>query len=132
MATVAVVDAKAPYYLGDGSKYLRVRTGNLVHLTLSPNRVSTMFRCVSTTCASLRASSPVGDIVKSRPARGTREETLSPSRLRRSLSRSRAARFARPHKRACSQAGLVPPRAVAAHTVPNSFSWHHEKLSSLV
>ena len=63
-----------------------------MHLTLSANRVCTMFRCVSTTCASLRASSPVGDIVKSRPARGTREETLSPSRLRRSLSRSRAAR----------------------------------------
>ena len=60
LAAVAVVDAKAPYYLGDGSKYLRVRTGNLVHLTLSPNRVSTMFRCVSTTCASLRASSPIG------------------------------------------------------------------------
>ena len=27
LAAVAVVDAKAPYYLGDGSKYLRVRTG---------------------------------------------------------------------------------------------------------
>ena len=41
---------------------------------------------------SLRASSPFWDIVKSRRARGTREETLA---------RSRAACFARPNMRAC-------------------------------
>ena len=50
----------------------------------------------------------LGDIVKSTRARGTREETRlrapAPSRLRRSLARSRAARFARPNRRACSQA----------------------------
>ena len=67
-----------------------------------------------------------GDIVKSRRARGTREERernargdakaavvwwrerkvpfLCPSRLRLSLTRSCEARFARPNRRACSQA----------------------------
>ena len=61
--------------------------------------------------SSLRASSPFGDIVKSTRARGTREETRlrgggeeKGSVLARSLSRSRAARFARPNRRACSQA----------------------------
>ena len=61
----------------------------------------------------------LGDIVKSIRARGTREETrlreaeagkrkafAGPSRLRRSLARSRAARFARPNRRACSQAKM--------------------------
>ena len=49
--------------------------------------------------------------MKSTRARGTREETrlrgrgrAGPLRLRRSLARSRAARFARPNRRACSQA----------------------------
>ena len=56
-------------------------------------------------------------IVKSGRTRGTREETrrqgrgrerpLGPSRLRRSLMRSRAARFARPNRRACSQATVL-------------------------
>ena len=75
--------------------------------------------------SSLRASSPFGDIVKSRRARGTLKETrkrgageanenlwevvasspfLGPSRLCRSFARSRAACFARPNRRACSQA----------------------------
>ena len=40
----------------------------------------------------LRASSPFLDVVKSRRARGTREDTLA---------RSRAACFARPNRRAC-------------------------------
>ena len=56
----------------------------------------------------LRASSPFGDIVKSRRASGTREETRkrragASSRLWRSPARSRAACFARPNRRACSQ-----------------------------
>ena len=48
----------------------------------------------------------LGDIVKSTRARGTREET-DPSRLRSSLARSRAACFARPNRRACSQANKM-------------------------
>ena len=51
----------------------------------------------------------LGDIVKSRRARGTRARRDAkvgdcPTRLRRSLTRSRAARFTRPNRRACSQA----------------------------
>ena len=47
----------------------------------------------------------LGDIVKSTRARGTREETrLRSAAPRRSLARSRAARFARPNRRVCSQA----------------------------
>ena len=56
----------------------------------------------------LRASSPFGDILKSRRASGTLEETRkrragASSRLWRSLARSRAACFARLNRRACSQ-----------------------------
>ena len=58
----------------------------------------------------------LGDIVKSTRARTTREETRL-SRLRRSLARSRAARFACPNRRACSQAikfskGILPDSAI--------------------
>ena len=60
---------------------------------------------------SLRASSPFGDIVKSRRARGMREET-----------RSRAACFARLNKRACSQATWcreIRLQVIAASTIGN-------------
>ena len=78
------------------------------------------------------------DIVKRRRARGTREETpkrggrgrerrayndrspfLCPSQLRRSLARSRAARFARPNRRACLQASKLPssPSLTARHII---------------
>ena len=46
----------------------------------------------------------LGDIVKSTRARGDATAGAGPSRFRRSLARSRAARFARPNRRACSQA----------------------------
>ena len=51
---------------------------------------------------SLRASSPIWASEASLAR--TRERGAGPSRLRRSLTRSRAARFARPNRRACSQA----------------------------
>ena len=62
-------------------------------------------------CHSLRASSPFGDIVKSRRARDTREETQKrdPS----SLVRSRVTRFARPSRRTWSQAKSVITRKLA-------------------
>ena len=53
------------------------------------------------TYISLRASSPFGGYREKLTPERTRE---SPSRLRRSLSRSRAAHLARPNRRACSQA----------------------------
>ena len=81
-------------------------------------------------------------IVKSGRTRGTREETrrqgrgrerpLGPSRLRRSLMRSRAARFARPNRRACSQAtvlrdtiiiSLYPPYVLGLEMRPNEFKY---------
>ena len=46
----------------------------------------------------------LGDIVKSGRARGDAKARGGPTRLRRSLTRSRAARFTRPNRRACSQA----------------------------
>ena len=46
----------------------------------------------------------LGDIVKSKRARGDAKARGGPTRLRRSLKRSRAARFTRPNRRACSQA----------------------------
>ena len=63
---------------------------------------------------SLRASSPFGDIVKSRCARGTREETQRgvgggggrERGLGHSLARSREACSAWPNRRACSQASI--------------------------
>ena len=52
--------------------------------------------------SSLRASSRIWTSEAS--LKRTRERVAGPSRLRRSLPRSRAARFARPNRRACSQA----------------------------
>ena len=49
----------------------------------------------------------LGDIVKSTRARGDATAGAGPSRFRRSLARSRAARFARPNRRACSQAKMM-------------------------
>ena len=76
--------------------------------------------CLKGAGGSLRASSPFGGYrekyTRERHARGDAtagggEEKggasspfAAPSRLRRSLARSRAARFARPNRRACSQA----------------------------
>ena len=57
--------------------------------------------------SSLRASSPFGGY-REKYTRERRRDcpSLSPSRLRRSLARSRAARFARPNWRACTQANI--------------------------
>ena len=49
----------------------------------------------------------LGDIVKNRRARGD-AKAGGGFGLRRLLARSRAANFAQPNKRACSQARLVP------------------------
>ena len=74
----------------------------------------------------------LGDIVKSTRARTTREETRL-SRLRRSLARSREARFARPNRRACSQAikfskGILPDSAIHGinhYPVDNAISFRN-------
>ena len=60
--------------------------------------------------ARLRASSPFGGYCENRRMRGTREETRRREKegLRRSLGRSLATRFARPNRRACSQAKELP------------------------
>ena len=52
----------------------------------------------------------LGDIVKSRRARGN----AARSRLSCSLTRSRAARFARPNRRACSQASFAASDSTSA------------------
>ena len=88
-------------------------------------------------------------IVKSGRARGTREETrrqgrgrerpLGPSRLRHSLVRSPAARFARPNRRACSQVtvlrdtfiiSLYPPYVLGLYMRPNEFKYGSYRQSS--
>ena len=54
---------------------------------------------------SLRASSPIWASEASKRERAA--ESLCPSRLHRSLARSRETRFARPNRRACSQATFL-------------------------
>ena len=56
------------------------------------------------TLSSLRASSPFGDIVKSIPSRGTREETRKRGAGERLFPRPLAARFARSSGRDYSKA----------------------------
>ena len=56
--------------------------------------------------SSLRASSPIW---ASEPRENARARGPCPSPLRRSLVRSRETRFARPNRKACSQANVHPP-----------------------
>ena len=59
------------------------------------------------TLSSLRANSPFGDIVKSIPSRGTREETRKRRAGKRLFPRPLAARFARPSRRERLLAGYT-------------------------
>ena len=80
--------------------------------------------------ASLRASSPIwaseASLARTRERGAARSPFLCPSRLRRSLARSRETRLTRPNRRACSQATSWPERLVLQ---ASGFQWTIGKLS---